>query len=431
MVPESSLNQIILLIQQQEFLAALGQINELLQTYPDDFELLQLKADSLVQLDELEPSRSLFQQMIEQHPSQSVGYTGLGVVCLRQQQYDQARVYLSKAIKLDPDNPVPYYHRSLCYSDTGKLKKALKDVERLIQLAPTKADFYVNRMVLLLQMKRYRLALADCETLLQMKSDPASVASAYFHRGRIWVEKSLSQDLTDEQYEQMESDLVTAIELLEPLNQAYPGTYQSMLFEATMLLAQLGYEVEGMDEDAFLESLMSDQADLLDDSDDEELSLPETTLNVPSLPRRVDPPTTKIQEKAIATFMSALDARQRGDLKGAIWLCDEAVAAAPEYFIDGAPWGFKSQILLMLERLDDAIVAADQALEVFPCCVDALISRAIARYQIWQSTQNQPDLVQQSMIDLALAIRFATDQGDRQSSENARGMYRQFFPKLH
>jgi len=423
MVPESQLSQVMTLMQQQEYLTALGQINELLQSDPDDFELLQLKADNLVQLGELEPAHLLFQQMVAQHPSHSAGYIGLGVVCLRLQQYDRAIKHLSDAIKLDANNPVPYYHRSLCYFDVGKLKKSLSDANRLIQLAPNKADFYVNRMVVLIQMKRYRQALSDCETLFHMNADPVSIAYAYFHRGRLWFEKSFDKAITEAQSDQMESDLTTAIQLLEPLNQAYPGTYETMLLEARMMQAQMSGAVEERDAFSVLQALMQDE-------DEDDLSLPESAFVVPSLPRCVAPPTTEIQERARDVFMAAIYARQQRNVNGTIQLCDEAVALCPEYFTDGAPWAIKSQALLMLERFDDAISAADQALEVFPCCTDALISRAIARHQIWHSTR-QPDLVQQSMVDLALAIRFTADQGDMQGSEIARGMYRQFFPKLH
>jgi serine/threonine protein kinase/Tfp pilus assembly protein PilF len=73
---------------------------------------------------------------------------------------------LSRAMKLDPENPDHARHRSECFLSLGDLDRALADTSRIVELRPGEPFGYIDRGIVLTRRGRYMDAVGDVERAL-------------------------------------------------------------------------------------------------------------------------------------------------------------------------------------------------------------------------------------------------------------------------
>lgn len=133
---------------------------------------------------------------------------------------------IDKAINLEPDTALYYYHRGQLYSTPdatpyyyrlrhwysapGSHLKAVRDFDRAIALNPGFVEAYSRRCVAYRQLKQYGLGMTDCDKATELDPD---YVYAYWNRAAIYT------DLR--QYEQVIQNLDRVIEL-DPDD---PGVY--------------------------------------------------------------------------------------------------------------------------------------------------------------------------------------------------------------
>ena len=80
-----------------------------------------------------------------ENPSKSRFYTEKGSeLLLRYSKFDEAEETLTKAIKYDKNNVEAYYYRGCAKVNANKLKEAIADFEKAVELKPDYADAYFN-----------------------------------------------------------------------------------------------------------------------------------------------------------------------------------------------------------------------------------------------------------------------------------------------
>jgi lipoprotein NlpI len=92
----------------------------------------------------------------------------------------------SKAIGLDPKNPLAYSARGNAKINTGELEEAIADHTKAIELDPTRRTPYINRGVAKVDKNDLDGAIADYTKAIAL--DPKG-ASAYLNRGNARLEK--------------------------------------------------------------------------------------------------------------------------------------------------------------------------------------------------------------------------------------------------
>lgn len=90
--------------------------------------------------------------------------------------------YLTKAIKLQPDNPDTYNMRGSIYMTTGKNQLAYDDFNKAIKLNPTNADYHNNRGTLYEKTGHYQHAIKDFDEAILYNSNAATF---YNNRGSV------------------------------------------------------------------------------------------------------------------------------------------------------------------------------------------------------------------------------------------------------
>ena len=63
---------------------------------------------------------------------------------LRYSNYEEAEVVLTKAIKYDKNNFEAYYYRGCARVNAQRLKEAISDFDKAVELKPDFADAYFN-----------------------------------------------------------------------------------------------------------------------------------------------------------------------------------------------------------------------------------------------------------------------------------------------
>lgn len=95
----------------------------------------------------------------------------LGNTYFHMQQYQHAKKYYDKILKLNPDYPEALNNRGLLHNKLGENNEALADYNRALALRSDDPTILANRGVIYHDLKKYKEALADYNRSLQIRPD--------------------------------------------------------------------------------------------------------------------------------------------------------------------------------------------------------------------------------------------------------------------
>lgn len=122
----------------------------------------------------------------------------------------KAVLYLSNAIKLQPNEAVVYYNRGIAYENLGQYQPAIKDYNMAISLNPDYPEAFYNRGTVYNEIGRYQQAVEDFNRAVVLQPDDAE---AYHGRGFAYDKLG--------QYERAVEDYTKAINLQPNYANAY------------------------------------------------------------------------------------------------------------------------------------------------------------------------------------------------------------------
>ncbi len=113
-------------------------INELLEKYTEDTELLTYKAYWLQYLNRKEEAVEILQNLIEQDPDNSIYHDTYGEILMSFQEYENAKNEFLKAIEIGSEEWYTFQTHiklGICYKELGKFKLAIERLESGIKYA--------------------------------------------------------------------------------------------------------------------------------------------------------------------------------------------------------------------------------------------------------------------------------------------------------
>lgn len=137
------------------------------------------EAARLRSMGQLEAALEEYSEAIRLQPDEALPYNNRSVILHIMGRYEEALEDKNHAIKLQSDNAQFYDSRSTTLHEMGRYQEALEDSNRAIQLQPDNANFYNNRGVTLRKMERYEEALEDHNHAIKLQPD-----NAKFYRSR-------------------------------------------------------------------------------------------------------------------------------------------------------------------------------------------------------------------------------------------------------
>ena len=125
-------------------------------------------------------SLTLWNDVLESYPTLSLAYLDRGEAYLQLGETDKALRDLDKSVDLNPGNAHAYNDRGIIYFQRKHYRQALVEYNKALTIDPGYFNAYLNRGNLLGRLGFYEKAIADYDMAVQLNSYSVS---AYFYRG--------------------------------------------------------------------------------------------------------------------------------------------------------------------------------------------------------------------------------------------------------
>ena len=126
-----------------------------------------------------------FSKAIDAEPRMLDAYSFRGNSYLDLGQYEMALRDLDFVLKINPNNHVALYNRSIAKMALGQDYLALVDVDLAIQLSPAEAGYYLFRSIVHSQRKEYDIGLQDAAEAIRL----GEIKSGHNNRAIIFEKK--------------------------------------------------------------------------------------------------------------------------------------------------------------------------------------------------------------------------------------------------
>ena len=136
---------------------------------------------------------TLWEDVIIKHPYTYVPYNNIGVHYIQEGEYQKAKSYLDKSLKLYPLNPDALYNSGLVHYNIKDFQKSVEQYSKAIDLKPDFCNAYNNRGNSYLKLGENEKAKADFKTALKLNNSTYKeyIARADFHFNKGEYENAL------------------------------------------------------------------------------------------------------------------------------------------------------------------------------------------------------------------------------------------------
>ncbi|MDP7034824.1 MAG: serine/threonine-protein kinase [Planctomycetota bacterium] len=108
-------------------------------------------------------------------PTSAEDYLNRGILRHDQKRLKEALEDLNRAVQLNPNSSEPYHARGVVLSELGRHEEALRDLNQVIQMDPKRSAAYLNRAIIYSSFSEKRShALADYKTYIQLEPHSAT-----------------------------------------------------------------------------------------------------------------------------------------------------------------------------------------------------------------------------------------------------------------
>ena len=174
----------------------------------------KLYAMSQMKEGELGGAYQMFQEILNDNPTDVDCLNGLGLISYIANNQMDAMSYFDTAIEENPLNVLSYLNRFATSEAKKDYQSALTDISKAIEIDPAQPDYYYHRAMTYCKLNNYISALTDMDQLIS-SNDFKKDAYVYYLRAMIYIEmddkKAASKDiytsfqLTDD--EELEKEL--------------------------------------------------------------------------------------------------------------------------------------------------------------------------------------------------------------------------------
>jgi tetratricopeptide (TPR) repeat protein len=129
-------------VHENNYVAGIQAMNDLVSAYPHDKRLNFLAGYWLYRQDEYDRSRTLTEKALAEDAGYATAYNQLGYLYSRRGEYDKAIVALEKYVHLLPDQPNPHDSYAEVLRLSGRFDQALEHYRMALKIDPT---FYISQ----------------------------------------------------------------------------------------------------------------------------------------------------------------------------------------------------------------------------------------------------------------------------------------------
>jgi tetratricopeptide (TPR) repeat protein len=187
--PDSSLPLIgkaHILIEREEFDAALKILDDLQENFPDNTDIYSLKSEIFIEINEPEKHNEMLNILTELDPDDPYLHLMKMYDHLMIDDTLQAMVFVNDALKVTPENAELHLAKAVVYMTDEQYDQARECINKAMHLAPENVGNHEALMALNLGMENYDAALAEAG--LVIKDKPWS-AEAHYIMGVSYLDK--------------------------------------------------------------------------------------------------------------------------------------------------------------------------------------------------------------------------------------------------
>jgi tetratricopeptide (TPR) repeat protein len=140
--PEQLMVKWITGVHENNYVAGIQAMNDLVAAYPHDKRLNFLAGYWLYRQDEYDRSRVLTERALTEDPNYATAYNQLGYLFSRRGEYEKALAALEKYVQLLPDQPNPHDSYAEVLRLSGRFDQALEHYRMALKIDPT---FYISQ----------------------------------------------------------------------------------------------------------------------------------------------------------------------------------------------------------------------------------------------------------------------------------------------
>jgi len=159
---------------------------------------------------ELKAAENLYKSILRESKNNFEVTHLLGIIKIQLKQFEEATVWLSKAITINPKNHSTFNNLGVCYKELKKYPEALNSFNSAIKIKPDYAEVYNNIGIVYKSIKNFTEAVLNYKKAIKLKPDYAEV---YNNLGIIYLDK--------EEYDEAKSLFEKAIKLKPDYTEAY------------------------------------------------------------------------------------------------------------------------------------------------------------------------------------------------------------------
>ena len=166
------------------FIICLLFINNIAFSYSYLYSNQKKEFQILIDQKKYEEAIELCKNIIASNPSNSLGYSYLGLTYLRMEQFDEALKNFNKSIEID-NNPADYLNRGSVYAKMKDYPRAITDYNTALELNPDLRVAYLDIGVVYYEFKKYDNAIQALNKVLEVKPEGEIETKMYLQAIRL------------------------------------------------------------------------------------------------------------------------------------------------------------------------------------------------------------------------------------------------------
>jgi tetratricopeptide (TPR) repeat protein len=155
----------------QEFSDAMVDLKKAVELNPRLPDVYSYYGLGLLATGDMAGAADAFRKELEFNPNDFVSNLQLGVVLKQDQQYDQARSYFERALRVRPGDPGVRYQLATLDLVTGAIDRARAMLEELIQESPQFVEAHVSLATVYYRLKRKEDGDRERQTVLKLNAE--------------------------------------------------------------------------------------------------------------------------------------------------------------------------------------------------------------------------------------------------------------------
>jgi predicted O-linked N-acetylglucosamine transferase (SPINDLY family) len=135
---------------------------------------------------QLKRAENLYKSILKSSPSNFEVIHLLGIIKIQLKQFEEAIVWLNKAIVINPNNHSVFNNLGVCYKELEKYPEALNNFNAALKIKPDYAEVYNNLGIIYKFLENYKDAIKNYNEAIKLKPE---YAEAYNNLGLIYLKQ--------------------------------------------------------------------------------------------------------------------------------------------------------------------------------------------------------------------------------------------------